>query len=262
MDRLSFKDYLILEETFKIDDVVDYIYKKYFSDWFKIVDNHTSDKILPVPKRSQFRSTDLEQFDIIKKANETNPVTITTNFLDGNAYSPQRQLVRLSINKNLVDFIQNNRFVIADNVMNLADILPKNKIAGFKNDINGKKVKSSIAHEIAHWLDDTFHNSFIRKVLDRASSADDGNNEYIVRQGFDNVALTNFEIQAQIHQIKELKKNTDKKVWNTISFIDMISMDISLLHIEGSLGRDEKKLWHKILLRRMVREKLIGRKMR
>jgi len=69
-------------------------------------------------------------------------------------------------------------------------------------DISESTIKSSIAHELSHWLNDSLHNEFLTKLI--ILSRD--NKELLKLKNLD-VNLTYFELDAQIHSIKQLRKD-------------------------------------------------------
>lgn len=108
-----------------------------------------------------------------------------------------------------------------------------------------ERLRNGLTHELTHWLDDFYHNEAIRKIA--------------VLQKFNNKT----EINAQIHVISMLKiRNEDK--WDRLTIFDILSMDSSLKDTYRALseiGKKEAISWVKTLLKRMYREKLLGKKM-
>jgi hypothetical protein len=77
--------------------------------------------------------------------------------------------------------------------------------------------------------------------------------------------MTYFEIDAQIHGIKQLKQSK-KKEWDSRSLEDVI-LQYSLLKrivddIYGNYNKDILNIWLKDLVKRMHRENLLGKNMK
>ena len=131
-----------------------------------------------------------------------------------------------------------------------------------KYEITEERIKSAISHELSHCISDSLYNNHIGRILKRA---DELNNADIVKMGKKNVNMTYFEIDAQIHAIKELKRKHKMK-WDRLLLIDIFEMYTSLYFIASTLyknyGQDILDIWQKMLLKRMIREKLLGKNMR
>ena len=77
--------------------------------------------------------------------------------------------------------------------------------------------------------------------------------------------MTYFEIDAQVHSNKELKRNYDEKEWNELSLRDIMIKYPSLFAIykaTSNYGLDVALLWQKNLTRRLYREGLLGNNMK
>lgn len=249
------------EATFDLNDQVDFIYDNYFAEFVNRV-NRNETQSLAVPYDS-IPSTDLPENDVISKANQINPVTIKIGDALGNQYIPHKNLISVSYNKNALDFLQDQGGIERASAI-LARYDSEQRARAFRNEFTEHRIKGSIYHELSHWLDDTFHNTHIRDKLTRANTASSRTKGInILRQRQPDVALTNYERDAQIHSIKQQKRTMDDNKWNSISFEQMIRMNPSLEVIYDN-GKQQGwfNKWKKMILRRMNREGLLGDNMR
>ena len=185
------------------------------------------------------------------KANEMNPCDIIIN--NGlNGYQPSTQKIFISINdraKNIVLGYGHGNIEIA------TQKLPKEQQRiYFPREFTPEKIKGSIHHELAHWIDDTFNKGHILKRLNKQAELGVRNSKNIL------VNMTKTEIQGQIHNVKQLY-NKYKEIWDDLSFMDMIEMSPPLIGIYNELNFEQKKTWIRDLKTRMFRENLLGKKM-
>lgn len=238
---------LISERLMDVDNDVNIIYETYFKSDF---DEIGSTGILNINMfKNSVTHTETLISPVAIKANKINPCKIIINSkTSGNHYNPSGKVISITVNKGAVNFINNNG----------SDL---NRAKGFLDDDSGKSlnrefkestIKGSIHHELSHWLDDTLHNSHIDKRLKK------------VHQTNKNVLPINadkMEIQAQIHNIKQLK-NKYSEIWDELSFIEMIKYSPSLTSISDKFNDDIKTEWVRNLKTRMYREGLLGNNMR
>ena len=251
---------LLLEATFDLDEQVDYIWDKYFAEHSRnILANHTPSRTLKI---ISFESINLPPSKAINAANKINPVHIVINDMHGDsAYFPYDSKISLSFNGNAYNFICQHGNL--DNAITFlkAAFQPK-QARNLINEFTETRVKGSIYHELSHWLDDTLHNSHLKNMLGKAKVAEPNKRHSIMTQNQPGVALTTFEINAQVHNVKQLKRNHGDE-WDKLSFDDMIVLNPSLYTIytnAKALGYDKK--WKNILVKRMYREDLLGKNMR
>ncbi|MDX8383283.1 MAG: hypothetical protein R8M45_04320 [Ghiorsea sp.] len=249
-----------------MDKEVDYIFNKYYKEYFLKLQKVDTSHNAPYPVFAELKSTELAKHTknpVLIKANETNPIKIELNNKLGNFYNYKKELVSININSQIHKFIDYHLYTNVPKGSTVLDLVSKQKGAGNKTqwiqDVKGEKLKNSIAHELAHWLQDTLHNRHLSKIMKRATNADNRNTgEQIRNQFHKSVALTDYEVDSHIHQIKQLKRNISDDVWATMSIMDMINQDSSLAGIYDSLIRKEKKEWLKHLAKRLNREGLMG----
>ena len=73
--------------------------------------------------------------------------------------------------------------------------------------------------------------------------------------------LTDYEINAQIHSIKQLKRS-NRDLWDLFSFKNMVDESPALITIRSNLNAQQYKEWKKLILKRMYREGLVGDSMK
>jgi hypothetical protein len=127
-----------------------------------------------------------------------------------------------------------------------------------KKEYTEERIKGSIHHELAHWIDDTFNNQHLKKRIEKNLALNSAGEAL----PFDKVTVNAhyMEIQAQIHNIKQLH-NKYADTWDTLSFDEMIGMSPSLYNTYRSLPYSLKTQWVKKLKMRMFREGLLGKRM-
>lgn len=100
------------------------------------------------------------------------------------------------------------------------------------------------------------------KITTKATQLKD---EDILKLKQKDVNMTYFEIDAQIHGIKNLK-NYGKENWDTLKLDDIFFEYNSLRKIAKKIyfkyGEDILQIWEKNLIKRMDREKLLGKNMK
>jgi len=131
-----------------------------------------------------------------------------------------------------------------------------------KNSITDVRVKSTIRHELTHWLDDSLHNMHLSKtaktfnVLTRNGPAKEMEKFYkkAVAHGEDDIYLAPLEITAAVNQIAEVKRRIGEKKYNALTWADLMEMIPSLGNLNARLGTE----WRKRMFSRLARENLIG----
>lgn len=254
---------ILTEKTFTISKDVAYIWKYGFGyrhdqlkkNNFKSTGQKIIDDIIKDGKPFTFKiikSSELPSKEAIM-ASAKNPIEIHCGFYpNGSFYIPVEQKILISINAEVVRMLLTNE---------------EWKVAGkrktlFYQELEAERIKSTIAHEVSHWLNDTLHNSNIKKILDKASEL---NNKDIIKLGQKDVNMTYFEIDALVHGVKQLKMHNKRK-WDTFTTTDVFLKYTTLTHIVSGLyrtyGKEVSDIWQKMLLKRLSREKLLGKNMR
>lgn len=187
-----------------------------------------------------------------KAAHILNPINIACGINPGGMsyYRIDMRTIFVSINRDvLVMMMQNQR--------------PRpSLVRAFKSEISEGKMKATTYHELSHWLNDTLHNYNITNIVNLAADLGKPELRLLGKQSID---MTHFEIDAQIHGIKAIKR-LYKKDWDTFDINAVFDYYPSLRgvadHLRGSYGQDVFKIWYKLILKRMHREKLLGKNMK
>ena len=238
---------LLTEKLTDIDSDVNLIYDRYFKDdvdYIQLTGVVTKDMF----KRSQFNTNILES-ELSVKANELNNCDVLVNH-GNNYYKPSANLISVSVNINAFDFLIDNNI----NLDNVGNYLNDKQAKLIVLEFSEAKLKGSIHHELVHWIDDTLNNRHLNK---RLSKAGESNKNININRP---VNAEKFEIQSQIHNIKQLH-NKYNEVWDILSFGDMISYSPPLSNIMNGLSGDIKNKWIRDIKTRMYREGLLGKKM-
>jgi hypothetical protein len=258
-DSFDYSEYL-LEKLFDLDQDVDFIYDKFFKQF---INNFKLKKITKIDitnwKSKKIDSNELKTIDS-KKAHIINPITITNDILnnEGNFYAPNNNLINISIKVNvLLKYIEYNY-----NDEKIKKNLPLYQYEIFKNELTESGIKSSIYHELSHWVSDSLYNRHMKNIIDLANKY---NNPELLKLKQKDVNLTYFEIDAQIHAIKNLKKLYDF-VWDKWSFENIFFNYPALMatakRVYKEYGQEVLNIWQRNLIKRMNREKLLGKNMK
>ena len=238
----------ILEKLTAVDDDVNLIYDLYFKKDIEEIEK------TGIVKSSMFQisetDTSILQSEESLKGNELAPCKILIN-RNQNGYDPINKIILISVNFGALNFALGE----GGNIEKTSQILPVNQRTSFLKEFTKEKIKGSIHHELTHWLDDVFNNQHILKRVKKQISAGTRN------IGGKPVNAEKFEIQGQIHNIKQLHNSFSDK-WNEMTFREMISLSPALNAIYNQLNSEQLKQWKRDLKTRMSREGLLGNKMR
>lgn len=294
---MKFKRYL-LEKTFNVGQDVDFLYKKGFKQYFDIIRKYGLEEarprllkltamkmiadgrsalFIPVIGTEELKSKDS------KTAHMINPANIAIGaFVDGNFYRPssanvaiskkldpesfkifatmmggekgiERSRIQVSLNYEAWKLYLRNQFDFV-----ASDVAKKAILREYRPD----SIKSSIAHELSHWISDSRYGSHIEKLLTtvREMGKDD-----LLKLGKEDVNMTYFEVDAQIHSLKQLKRQYNKQ-WDSFKMKDIFdllpSWNATAQRLVKSYGEEVFKIWQKSLVKRMARENLLGKNMR
>jgi len=244
-ERIILKDRLM-----HVDDDVDFLYNKYFKNDVDEI------KITGTLTRNMFQKYNLDTNELIsplsKKANNLNPCVILVNS-GNNYYNPKSKIISISINNQAVDYCIanfNGNLELAKNYLN-----DKYLSSNFENEFTEQKIKGSIHHELAHWIDDTLHNKHIFNRIEKANERGVSLN----KKGLP-INADKMELQAQIHNIHQIKRNYFDS-WDYLTFDNLLLISPTLNSVNNELRGDVKKRWKINLLKRMHREGLLGKNM-
>ena len=258
----------ITESTFNLSSDVDLIYDVYFSDFVNSLWEGSFDPDAPLPYTKELRTSALTSPKAVK-ANAINPSLIIIN---ANANIYRKDLIQVGIHRQVLDIIRDSGS-LRDAIRDVERYNNKKVADQFKTELTPARIKGSIHHELSHWVDDALHNNHISNRVAYTSELDLGNKDKARRhmnQGQIARVLTNYEINAQIHSIIELKRGIGEVNWNNITLDQMIEKSPSLHTIKQELlvlafnddNLNAYQLWKKILRKRMHREGLLGENMR
>ncbi len=247
----AFEQYNIINE--KLTDVnedVDMIYDTYFKDGYDYINEF--DKI----DISLFKTDTITSAELVspacKKAHLLNPIKIYINNADishisNNFYNPFDKIISIRVNNSAIEYA--NDF---ESVSDAADNLTDSQKNSFLNEFKGSSIKGSIHHELAHWIDDTLNNQHLKKKLQKQKETG-----VVIK----NINFSPMELQAQIHNIVQLKRKYEK-IWDDLTFEEMIKLSSSLSSVmKRNDDYDARKDWIFRLKKRMARENLLGKKM-
>jgi len=275
---MRFRRYLLTEKTFNISKDVKFVYDKAYK---KYIDSLIKSEVKGKGDYRAFKGSAFPQKDEkirngqdvlfatidgselpsneAKKANELNPVTLFCGvFRNGSFYTSKEQSqiknkckIQISLHRGALWLILRNE---QENV-------PHNQLKEFYNEISAARIRATIAHEISHWMNDTFHNYHISKMLNKAMEFSD---REILLLNKKDVNMTHFEIDAQMHGIKQLKVS-NKKNWDNMTLLYMFRLYTPMMANARGInkyGKDVLDIWQKKVIMRMNREKLLGKNMR
>lgn len=246
------------ERTYRINTDVDYVYRRSGFDQMlvKPVQRGDYSKIRPLLMSGKdslfvaFSSIDLPS-STAKRCHLANPVSIRCGVTrETPFYQPKTGIVNITPHRNALEAIVGGTVQSDDKLERM-----------LSNEITEHRLKGIIYHELAHWMDDTLHNRHLSKLF---KASEELNDIEMTLLGKKDVGMTHFEIEAQVHQIKQLKRSF-KNEWDSMSLEDVFYKIPSLMGIHGKVstyGMDVSKIWQKQLMKRMHREGLLGKKMR
>ena len=231
------------EKLANVDDDVNFIYDTYFAESVK---RFNESGVLYFDS-SRTDTSILKTSDAVS-AHNVKPCLILINPVSGNFnyYNPYELIIGVGVNRNAIEFIKDS-----GGLENAVNSLPPKSASSLPLEFTEEKLKGSIHHELAHWIDDALHNGHIKNDLDWRRK-----NSYRVG----NVNATKFEIEGQIHNVKQLK-NKFEGIWDEISFSKLVDMSPTLKNIYNNLSGDVRIKWVRDLKTRMYREGLLGKKM-
>ena len=243
---------LLTEKLTGVDDDVNMIYEMYFRKGVEEIER--TGMISAKTFERVDTDTSVLKNELCVKAHEMNPCTIWIN-KGGSHYNPSKKIISVAANLQAINYIIDRFNGDLKKAINYQD--PPLAMT-MKKEFTEERIKGSIHHELAHWIDDTLNNQHIHKKLNKNTALRSAGES----TPFDTVTVNAhyIEIQAQIHNIKQLhNKHADQ--WDTLSFEDMLHMSPSLTNTYRTLPYGLKMQWIKNLKMRMFREGLLGKKM-
>lgn len=193
---------------------------------------------------------------ICREAHAINPITFYIYFaaMEGNLYDATKGYVSIGIPESVLR-----------PMLGRLDVLDGLHISLIRNEISDVRVKSTIRHEMSHWLDDSLHNRHIRNISLVSSEIFKTNPDKArayfkktISQGQDDVYMGGIEVTALVNQIDELRRRLKKSEWDKLTWYDVIMAIPSLQTLNASLGAK----WRQKMFSRLARENLIGKNFR
>ena len=249
----------LTEKTFNVNADVDLIWKELFKPSYDLFKRGKYDEFMSFIEKQRYITSGELKSKQAKEAHKINPIDIFLVYdNDGNFYDPTRKLIHLSYNYGVLDIMKqfnyNSTHILRNVTMN------KEVQDRFDNEVSEGAIKGTIYHEVSHWLNDTFHNKNISKLLIKAR--EEGNINQL-KQGHSNVNLTFYELDAQVHALKQLKR-TYKKEYDNFGYEDIIKYKSSFLGVFRAASRNKKEYdeFMKNFVKRLHREGLLTDKLK
>lgn len=260
---------IITEALLEMDSDIDRLYDKFFKKVIDEINEFNPDSFQLVDRIRDLyaKSNGYPLSKLIKDGIITNKKVIEANNKEptilyimtgyGNVYRPRvssnyQSEIHIDFNDQAYSIVK-SFYMGYDNIQGMADALFSGKQRSqFVNEFTPAKIKASINHEFAHFVDDILNNKHLSGKL---SISPKFTQYSLANTPFD----TYMEIEGQIHNIKQLKRTlTDK--WDLMTFDDLFqySQAIEPKKLTGkALDR-----WKKRIKKRMAREGLLGQSMR
>ncbi len=256
----------LIEHTFDIDVDVDFIYTQSgYEEFINAYQNGNKEdcrngifknvgKGVPC-KLKTFPSSKLKSLDCVN-ANKINPIKIHTyiGYSGLSHYNPKNKEIVINISGGVIEILINSG-PYAIEAMSQAS---RKRIV---NELTEHRIKGTIYHELSHWLSDSLHNRHLNKLLNPTQEPNQSKTvTRDIKLGYPDVNLTYFEIDAQVHSIKQLRRSYSQEEWNTLTWPDIFNLlpPLSAVYgeVDGSKYRDE---WLRKLSTRLHRENLLGK---
>lgn len=178
-----------------------------------------------------------------RAAHQINPVEIFSGVVNGgNRYEPK--------NKKILVGIPGGAYL----GLLSYDFIPKYQIKKFHSEFTELRIKSTIVHELVHWVDDSINNLHMTKFIEK----EPGKFYEYLKKGKIDVNLGPVEINAVVNQINIIKGMFSQEQWDNLSWDKMIRLHPHLIGMDDSFGRS----WRILVKKRMARENILGKNMR
>ena len=240
---------LITERLTEVESDVNLLYDMYFRPAVEEIER--TGKITEDMFNYAETNTVILESELAKEAHKTNMCIIKINTNRNNFYDPNSRIIGVSVNKGAVDYTMNFGGDLKSAINYLDDEYQKRELP---KEFSEERIKGSIHHELAHWIDDTMNNRHIKNLLDKPID---------VRTKMFNklpINANKLEIQAQIHNVKQLY-NKYENIWDELTFKDMLTYSPPLNKVYRDLPMKIKLDWIRNLKTRMHREGLLGKNM-
>lgn len=257
----------LFEATLNINTLIDYIYEESFKTFIDEIDKYRHGKRLNM-SRIKLKTMEFSPKLIISKMHSPNiksamidhPVTIKTGvFPRGSYFSTTEKTIYISFHQGVYDLLQQHAG--RNKYRELSTTIPTPLKKNFEQELNGSKVRSSISHEISHWMRDAKHGRQLTKMVDRANESPSSAGK-ILNRGTSAIYLSDYEMDALVHGIKQIKRDYDQAEWDSFTLSDLFDKDPASMTNMNNFNTQQQKQFKKLLLKRLNRERLLGKKMR
>ncbi len=251
----NFKEFLI-EKTFNIQLDVDYIYNKSglseLSDMISIGDTKGVNKFLAQGKTFLSLSSNTLKSRHTKQASKIKPVLIEVGVFDGGSfYDTKLNFIQISINKQALKHFMSLGLDVQNAEFDLRKVSNR-----FLKEFKPATLKGTISHELTHWIDDVLHGEFLTK---RVNVARERGIKGLAGK-HNNVNHTEFEVNSQIHAVKEIKRNLGKREFDKLNWIGLIQQKSSLMaNFDNFKTPDDYQIFMKKFVSRLHREQLLAK---
>jgi hypothetical protein len=247
---------VLTETTYDIDSDVDLIYTE-----------SGMEKFLTDFKNSGYRTIPNEDFKILDssilkcpksvEAHAANPIKIITAISGITPhYSMKDHEITLSVHPAIIGLYRDEYNT------GFSHVNPR-QVEALKNELSESRRKATIYHELSHWISDSTHNFHLTNMM---KIAQEPGSHKDLQMGKYDVGETYYEIDAQIHGIKQIKRRYTPEEWNSMSlerlFTEYVPLDTIKNRLKKSENPNELRDWLRKLLTRMHREGLLGNNMK
>lgn len=262
IESLTSKKVVLKEALTEVQDDVNYIYSFFKEDIDKIQKTGFVDK-------EMFNYFKLNTSDLVdpicKKAHELNPCVIYINPFKNKSLRKSSTNHYNPVLKEICITIHTQAFELASvdyPEMEIGKIGLMIKSKTFEKEFTEEKLKGTINHELAHWIDDSLNNNHIDKTLKSLNKKRALDSASSNPKGLRDINLHTIEIQGIIHNVLQAKIKYEKE-WDEMTFSDLVSIIPSLDNLTNILTKSgDYNEWSRKLKTRMAREGLLGKKMK
>lgn len=249
---------LVCEETFKLNEITNYLYDKHFAPLLKRYKEDPNSLYLDAAKNggrviySADHTFQLKGSEDVDKANETNPVRMEFG-ISTSYYDVVNKKITVGLHPQAVDVLGplglDNEKVIEDEPHIVYEFV-------------GDKIKQTIAHELTHWIEQSIYGMKMSKVIDKANKDLKKTSDYDKKQNI----MTQFrtfsehEIQAIVNGLSAVRDDDSEKYeslnWNQVLRLSP-SVKLYFDRAREKLSGDDYKESLKNMFKRLFREGLI-----
>lgn len=245
----EFKNELLTERVYNIDDDIDLLYDLYFKE--DIDEIGRTGKLNKNMFKPNSTNTDILKSEQCRKAHDIKPCVIIINDSKtkaaDNYFDTNNSIISLSISKSAFNF------VVDDFNGDLGSASDYESRGVLINEFKELRIKGVISHELTHWMDQCFNNKSVERFVKHRID-----NPHKIKT---NVNSEHIELNSQIASINQMRKHFSKLEWDRLTFDDLMKRNVSLYTVNNMLYGREKLKWKRDLKTRMYRERLLGKNM-